>query len=379
LLIWDVSLNTVVFKGVAEGFDPSAIYSITCSAYGGDGKVYIGTNGYGLWIWDGTSFTNKGVSEGLSHSSVSSLAAGPNNKIYVGTLNGLSIWDGSSFTNYFPPFSYFESIVVDTNGIAYCTHGSSAFTKFNPTTNNQIVSWGDGYSYPRNAVICNGRIFATFNQDGVPYGGGVYEYIEGNYSLTKYTMSGFTSQYEIIIMNAAASNDKIYFLAQSDTGNPRFFVFDTSTSAFTEPAGNTSTGNASRAIGVASSGIVYFASDIGAFTYNGSTFSNDTRPEFQNYKGNLSLTIPLPPVTPTNVKLVGSKVVGNVTVDPTVNTVEYNGTSLPVGSVLRNTVTGIKYLKKTGGPKDYYAILTSPNPAWGWSGGTEAWSSLQNF
>lgn len=83
--------------------------------------------------------------------------------------------------------------------------------------------------------------------------------------------------------------------------------------------------------------------------------------------------------TPTNVKIVDGVVVGDVTVDPKVVSVQYNNADLPAGSVLRNTTTGKKYMKTTGGTKSYSEILVNPDPAWGWTSGSDAWTRLQNF
>jgi hypothetical protein len=91
-------------------------------------------------------------------------------------------------------------------------------------------------------------------------------------------------------------------------------------------------------------------------------------------------SIPPPPaVEPTNVVLVGGKVVGEVEVDPTANDVKYNDAALPVGSLLRNTITGFKYLKSDTGVRDFVEIPDVVNPDWRLAAGANAaWAILQS-
>lgn len=82
--------------------------------------------------------------------------------------------------------------------------------------------------------------------------------------------------------------------------------------------------------------------------------------------------------------IVGGKAVGTVSVDPrttpvrvTIGGVEQ---ALPAGSVVRNTVTGQKFLKVAGGEMEFAAISITPPAEWSWSAaGVEAWAVLQGF
>lgn len=78
---------------------------------------------------------------------------------------------------------------------------------------------------------------------------------------------------------------------------------------------------------------------------------------------------------------VDEKVVANVTVDPTVTAVTYNGGSaLPVDSVLRNTATGQKFIKISGGATAFAAIPIQVKPEWQLSqAGSDAWDVMQSL
>lgn len=88
---------------------------------------------------------------------------------------------------------------------------------------------------------------------------------------------------------------------------------------------------------------------------------------------------PAEPVEPTNVVLVGTTVVGIVEVNPTVAPgVVYDDLPLPAGSLLRNTVSGKKYLAGGASETDFTEIPDVVDPAWGLAAGADdAWAILQ--
>jgi hypothetical protein len=112
---------------------------------------------------------------------------------------------------------------------------------------------------------------------------------------------------------------------------------------------------------------------------------NDTTGGIQEYSSPLMAssivaTLEAAAVEPTNVVLVGGKVVGEVEVDPTANDVKYNDAALPVGSLLRNTITGFKYLKSDTGVRDFVEIPDVVNPDWRLAAGANAaWAILQSM
>lgn len=82
----------------------------------------------------------------------------------------------------------------------------------------------------------------------------------------------------------------------------------------------------------------------------------------------------------TDVAVVdGGVVVAAITVDPTTIPVTVNGQPLPDGSILRNTTTGQKFYKISGGVSNYLPIPVIPDPTWSFGSTVdEAWEILQN-
>lgn len=74
---------------------------VMCLLEDREGNIWIGTMGGGLSVWDGAKFTHYSVKEGLSHNVVRSLLEDRNGNIWIGTQEGgLSMWNGKGFTNY---------------------------------------------------------------------------------------------------------------------------------------------------------------------------------------------------------------------------------------------------------------------------------------
>lgn len=80
------------------------------------------------------------------------------------------------------------------------------------------------------------------------------------------------------------------------------------------------------------------------------------------------------------VVLSSGKSVVSVSADPTQIEVLKDGQPLPVGSVVRNTVTGQKFIKIAGSSTSFDAIELVPKAEWSWSAdGEAAWEVLQGF
>lgn len=76
--------------------------------------------------------------------------------------------------------------------------------------------------------------------------------------------------------------------------------------------------------------------------------------------------------------LASGQVVASVTVNPMEIAVTLNGQPLPAGSVVRNTVSGQKFVKVSGGTLDFIAIEVEPRSSWGWgASGDAAWEIMQ--
>jgi len=82
----------------------------------------------------------------------------------------------------------------------------------------------------------------------------------------------------------------------------------------------------------------------------------------------------------TNLVTIGGKAVGLVSVNPTATEVLVNGQQLPIGSVLKNSVTGQKFLKVEGSSTSFVSIELSPKVSWDWTAESNAaWAVLQSL
>lgn len=86
-----------------------------------------------------------------------------------------------------------------------------------------------------------------------------------------------------------------------------------------------------------------------------------------------------PLVTLSSPIVVGGAIVGSVNGSPIDNEVKYNGQPLPEGSILRNSVTGQKFMKIAGGTQAFVAIPLTPDSSWNWLTGSDFWAILQSF
>lgn len=78
--------------------------------------------------------------------------------------------------------------------------------------------------------------------------------------------------------------------------------------------------------------------------------------------------------------LASGQVITTTASNPMQVAVTINGQPLPVGSVLRNTATGQKFVKVTGNELAFVAIEAEPSPTWGWgASGDAAWAVLQSM
>ncbi|MCB0570936.1 MAG: helix-turn-helix domain-containing protein [Phaeodactylibacter sp.] len=74
---------------------------ITCMIEARDGRIWAGTWGGGISIWDGAGFTHFTEKEGLSHSMAGCIIQATDDKIWIGTWGGgVNVWDGRSFTHF---------------------------------------------------------------------------------------------------------------------------------------------------------------------------------------------------------------------------------------------------------------------------------------
>ncbi|OJJ18533.1 hypothetical protein BKI52_23260 [marine bacterium AO1-C] len=65
-----------------------------------EGNLWIGTQGYGLYKYDGAQLTKFANADGLPHMSISTLLEDKQGNIWIGTEHGLSKYDGRSLINF---------------------------------------------------------------------------------------------------------------------------------------------------------------------------------------------------------------------------------------------------------------------------------------
>ena len=77
-------------------YNPNYVFAILAAT---DGSIWAGTWGAGVSRWDGKTWTNFTVKDGLAGNIVYSLAQGRDGTLWFGTNNGVSRWDGKAFKN----------------------------------------------------------------------------------------------------------------------------------------------------------------------------------------------------------------------------------------------------------------------------------------
>lgn len=81
-----------------DGFSEPSAY---CFAQDVEGNYWIGTNGSGVSVLRGDKFSVITTRDGLTHDKVMSIHIGSDQRVWMGTLEGLSIFDKGKFTNLY--------------------------------------------------------------------------------------------------------------------------------------------------------------------------------------------------------------------------------------------------------------------------------------
>jgi ligand-binding sensor domain-containing protein len=106
--------------------------NVHCGLQDKKGNLWFGTTGHGVFYYDGNSFTNFTVVDGLNNNFVWSILEDKNGNIWVGTGEGVALYDGKSFTNLTMRQSFGEkaiwSLLEDKHGrIWISTHDQGTF------------------------------------------------------------------------------------------------------------------------------------------------------------------------------------------------------------------------------------------------------------
>src|SRR5690606_31667326 len=87
------------------------------------GKIWVGTDGDGVSVFDGKSFSNYTEEQGLPTNGVYSLIEGKDGSIWMGTFLGLVKYDGESYTHFDEQSGLGSnkvlSIIEDSDGIIW--------------------------------------------------------------------------------------------------------------------------------------------------------------------------------------------------------------------------------------------------------------------
>lgn len=78
-------------KGVFQGA------AVNCAVQDSAGRFWFGTNGEGLYLYDGKTFTNYTEHDGFDHHFILSLLVDKAGNIWIGSRSGLCRYDGKSF------------------------------------------------------------------------------------------------------------------------------------------------------------------------------------------------------------------------------------------------------------------------------------------
>lgn len=95
-------------EGVDIAFNPNYIVALQVDD---EGKVWAGTWGGGLTIFDGVEWKNYTTVEGLPGNHVFMLHKGPDGRMWIGTSKGLSYWDNGKFISFTTADGLFDNNV----------------------------------------------------------------------------------------------------------------------------------------------------------------------------------------------------------------------------------------------------------------------------
>jgi ligand-binding sensor domain-containing protein len=94
--------------------------NVRCGLQDKAGNLWFGTTGHGVFYYDGRSFTNFTVIDGLNNNYVWSIVEDRKGNILIGTGKGVSCYDGKSFTDFTLHQSFGEraiwTLFEDTKG-----------------------------------------------------------------------------------------------------------------------------------------------------------------------------------------------------------------------------------------------------------------------
>lgn len=95
--IKDGATTNIQYLDVEQGLSFSYVYSVLEDK---KGSLWFGMDGTGLSKYDGKSFTNYSLNEGLTGNTITALFEDHQRNIWIGTGDGISMYDGVHFTQF---------------------------------------------------------------------------------------------------------------------------------------------------------------------------------------------------------------------------------------------------------------------------------------
>lgn len=165
----------------AQVKEPDVIYSedrITAIVEDEKGHLWLGTDGYGICRYDGESFSNFTVADGMADNTIYDLMYDSQGNLWIGTFwGGVSKYDGEKFINY------------TKDGIVSGEEAGAFFEEDNGDVwfgveNNGVYKYdGDNFTHYPPESLSNGTILRIFKdqQERFWFGGwgGLFRYNEG--------------------------------------------------------------------------------------------------------------------------------------------------------------------------------------------------------
>lgn len=117
---------------------------VNCQLLDKDGNIWFSINGEGVFLYDGKSFSNFTIKDGLCNNNVDAIIQTKSGDIVLGTNRGICKYDGEIFTKYpIPDTLSITSLLEDKNGnLWFGTFGDGIF-RYNRKTLDNFLNNND--------------------------------------------------------------------------------------------------------------------------------------------------------------------------------------------------------------------------------------------
>ena len=246
--------------------------NVVCQLLDKEGNLWFSIRGEGVYRYDGISFTNFTIKDGLCNNNVVAIIQDKSGNFLIGTNRGICVYDGKTFKKYpVPDTLSITCMLEDREGNLWFGTGVNGIYRYNGKTldnflnsNKQEYNLGENYQFILDILQDkNGNIwFSSWN------GGGVWRYDGKDFK------------------NFLPSED--YYKANQDKrnfNNPQR-TFEISTGTTYSPSQDNITDDMIFSMTEDNSGNIWFATrDHGICSYNGKTFTTIGRNEGFDSRG----------------------------------------------------------------------------------------------